>query len=214
MGMESTVLCRPCGQVFSADTDEAVVRMTLDHARQFHDTVLRESDVRQTIKHQPRDRNASSANALDDGASRRMHPVAAGGGVCLDWGNEKMSVKLGRAESGGEMTVIEAEIQSQDGPPLHVHERENEAYYVLDGEFEFVCGHDTFRGGPGTFVHSPRGIPHRYRNVGATSGRMLFSFTPAGIESFFGELRAQKQLNPEVMTKVAMKHGITIVAKG
>lgn len=208
MVMESTVLCMPCGQVFSADTDEEVVRLTQDHARQFHDTALGSNDVRPHIKHRERKERAGRSDA-----SRRMHRVAAGAGVCLDWGNEKMSVKLGTAASGGEMTVIEAEIQPQEGPPLHVHDRENEAYYVLSGEFEFVCGEDTFRGGAGTFVHSPRGVPHRYRNVGATAGRILFSFTPAGIERFFAELGEQKALNPEVMTQVARKHGIVIVAR-
>jgi 2-hydroxychromene-2-carboxylate isomerase len=46
--------------------------------------------------------------------------------------------------------------------------------------------------------------------VGATPGRLLLSYTPAGIEAFFAELHEQKELNPEVMTAVARKHGITI----
>jgi quercetin dioxygenase-like cupin family protein len=122
-----------------------------------------------------------------------------------------MHLKLTAAESGGELTVIEDVIAPGAGPPLHVHDRENETYYVLEGEFEFTCGDDVVRGGPGTFVHAPRRIPHRYCNVGSRPGRMLFGFTPAGIEAFFTELGSQKELNPPLMTEIARKHGITIL---
>lgn len=208
MVTESTILCVPCGHVFSAETDDEVVRMTMDHARQKHDTILRPDDLRPAIKRSTR---AVGAPANE---SRRMHQVIAGGGPCVPFGREKMNIKLATGQSGGELTVVEAEIEPQDGPPLHVHTRENEAYYVLEGEFEFVCGNDTFRGGPGTFVHSPREIPHRYQNVGNSTGRLLFNFTPAGIEAFFTELHQQNQLNPELMTGIARKYGITIEQAG
>jgi quercetin dioxygenase-like cupin family protein len=82
---------------------------------------------------------------------------------------------------------------------------------VLEGEFEFVCGGETVRGGPGTFVHAPRGLPHRYKNVGAATGRILFTFTPAGIEAFFGELVTQNERSREATAAVARKYGITMV---
>ncbi len=102
-------------------------------------------------------------------------------------------------------------IPPEVGPPLHVHEKENETYYVLDGEFEFVCGEDHVRGGPGTFVFAPRGVPHRYKNIGSAAGRMLFGFTPGGIEAFFTELGSQTELNLQVMTEIARRHGITML---
>lgn len=143
--------------------------------------------------------------------SRRIHHVPTGEGPCITYSGQVMNLKLGANESGGEMTVIEDVIEPAMGPPLHVHERENEAYYVLDGEFEFVCGDHMVRGGPGTFVHAPRGLPHRYRNVGAAPGRILFTFTPGGIEAFFSELGNQRELNPQRMVEIAAKHGITII---
>ncbi|HKU68560.1 MAG TPA: cupin domain-containing protein [Candidatus Baltobacteraceae bacterium] len=122
-----------------------------------------------------------------------------------------MRIKLGAGQSNGELTLIEDVIPPDSGPPLHVHEKENEAYYVLEGEFEFVCGSDRVAGGPGTFVFAPRGLPHRYKNVGAAPGRVLFGFTPGGIEEFFSELGAQEALNPQIMTEIARRHGITIL---
>ncbi|MGD1091990.1 MAG: cupin domain-containing protein [Bryobacteraceae bacterium] len=143
--------------------------------------------------------------------SRHIHYVPPHGGPCITYGGQVMNLKLTAAESGGELTLIEDVIAPGVGPPLHVHERENEAYYVLEGEFEFVCGDDIVRGGPGTFVHSPRGIPHRYCNIGSTPGRMLFGFTPAGIEAFFTELGNQQELTPPLMMEIARKYGITML---
>ena len=143
--------------------------------------------------------------------SRHIHHVPPNGGPCITYGGQVMNVKLTAVESGGELTVIEDVIQPGVGPPLHVHQRENEAYYVLEGEFEFICGADVVRGGPGTFVHSPRGVPHRYRNVGPAPGRLLFGFTPGGIEAFFTELGSQKELTPPLMISIAARHGITML---
>jgi len=142
----------------------------------------------------------------------RIHHVAPGQGPCIQYGGQTMNVKLAAAQSKGEMTVIEDVIPPNGGPPLHVHEKENESYYVLEGEFEFVCGDDRVSGGPGTFVFAPRGLPHRFKNIGATDGRVLFAFSPAGIEAFFGELGEQVELNPQIMTAIAQRHGITICA--
>lgn len=141
---------------------------------------------------------------------RSVHHVPAGQGPCIRYGSQEMNVKLAAAQSNGEMTVIEDLIQPDDGPPLHVHEKEHESYYVLEGEFEFVCGEDRVSGGPGTFVFAPRGLPHRYKNVGTMPGRILFTFSPGGIEAFFSELAAQSELNPQIMTEIARLHGITI----
>jgi mannose-6-phosphate isomerase-like protein (cupin superfamily) len=140
-----------------------------------------------------------------------IHHVAAGQGPCIRYGGQEMHLKLGAAQSNGELTLIEDVIPPDSGPPLHVHEKENETYYVLDGEFEFVCGSDRVTGGPGTFVFAPRGLPHRYKNIGRAPGRVLFGFTPAGIEEFFSELGAQEELNPQIMTEIARRHGITIL---
>lgn len=117
--------------------------------------------------------------------------AAPGEGACITSGTQHMNVKLSAAHSDGELTIIEASIAPGDGPPLHVHAKENESYYVLDGNFEFVCGEESARGGPGTFVFAPRNVPHRYRNVGDMRGRILFGFTPGGIEKFFAEAAAE-----------------------
>ncbi len=136
--------------------------------------------------------------------------VAAGEGACIATADQTMRIKAAADNSDGALTVIEASIVAGGGPPLHVHAIENEAYYVLQGDFEFICGDQTVRGGPGTFVFAPRNVPHRYCNVGPAPGRIMFTFTPAGIEKFFAE--AANEPVPERRVAIAAKFGISMLA--
>jgi mannose-6-phosphate isomerase-like protein (cupin superfamily) len=140
-----------------------------------------------------------------------IHHIPAGHGSCIQYGGHEMRVKLGAAQSNGELTLIEDVVPPNDGPPLHVHEKENETYYVLDGQFEFFCGADRVEGGRGTFVFAPRGLPHRFKNIGSAAGRILIGFTPAGIEAYFSEVAAQTEFTPEIMSAIGRRHGITIL---
>jgi quercetin dioxygenase-like cupin family protein len=67
--------------------------------------------------------------------------------------------------------------------PLHVHHREDEAFWILDGDVTFEVGDFTIEARVGDYVFGPRGIPHRY-TVGDAGARMLFIFTPGGFEEF------------------------------
>lgn len=89
------------------------------------------------------------------------------------------------AESGGSFTTLEVVSPPGSGPPPHIHETEDEAFYVLDGEFELVIGERVVRGGAGTYAIAPRGIVHRFQSTGDRDGRLLVTFTPGGIEGFF-----------------------------
>jgi hypothetical protein len=73
------------------------------------------------------------------------------------------------------------------GPPLHVHTREDEAFYLLDGELAVTCGDRTFSALPGSFVFLPRGMPHTFRVRGGQPARFLALFAPGGIEGLFIE---------------------------
>lgn len=70
------------------------------------------------------------------------------------------------------------------GPPLHLHRDVDEAFFVLEGHYDFHCGEDRIEAGPGAFVLLPRGLPHRYR-AGADGGRVLMFFPPGGAEDYF-----------------------------
>jgi uncharacterized protein (TIGR02246 family) len=68
--------------------------------------------------------------------------------------------------------------------PYHTHHREDEAFYVLEGEVGFVCDGKWLKAGPGTYVFGPRGIPHGFKIVGSAPARMLLLCAPGGFEHF------------------------------
>jgi quercetin dioxygenase-like cupin family protein len=91
------------------------------------------------------------------------------------------------AETGGAYFAMEAIVPAGGGPPPHIHRNEDETFYVLEGELEFLLGDRLVTGTAGDFVNVPRGIVHRFHNAGTARARLILTFTPAGIEKFFEE---------------------------
>lgn len=100
---------------------------------------------------------------------------------------DTLTFKATAAETGGSMTAIEVLAAPGGGPPPHVHANEDEAWYVLDGEFEILHGEQTLRLTAGGFAFVPRGTVHRFENVSDRHGRVLIIFTPGGMDGFFFE---------------------------
>jgi len=96
-------------------------------------------------------------------------------------------IKAGTDQTNGSFTFIENVIPSLQGPPLHVHRREDEMWYVLDGLFRFRADDEMFQAPAGSFVFVPRGTRHCFQNVSDATARILVMFTPSGMERFFEE---------------------------
>ncbi len=98
--------------------------------------------------------------------------------------------------------------------PYHTHHREDEAFYVLEGEIAFVCDGKWLRGGPGTWVFGPRELAHGFKVAGSAPARMLLLCAPAGFEHFVLELGVPfNDFAPPDMAKlmeVAAKYHIDI----
>jgi len=107
--------------------------------------------------------------------------------------------------------IMEATVPPGGGPPPHVHAREDEGFYVLEGEFAFEADGETVRAGAGTFLNLPKGSRHTFRNVGAAPGRMLILCAPAGIEAFFAAVDGK---GPRDLLRAAPEHGLTIFPPG
>ena len=99
-------------------------------------------------------------------------------------------IKLAGSETGQPFSVIEEETPPNGGPPLHRHSREDEAFYVIEGEFEFRIGEAALQPEAGTYILAPRGIPHTFKNIGETTGRVMATISPPGFEKFFVEVDA------------------------
>ncbi len=74
------------------------------------------------------------------------------------------------------------------GPPPHIHHREDEALYVLEGELELNVEGSISTAGPGSFVNIPKGTLHTWRNAGSTHAKVLGMVAPGGFEGFFEEV--------------------------
>jgi quercetin dioxygenase-like cupin family protein len=94
-------------------------------------------------------------------------------------------------ETGGGCFMFEAYVSPGNGPPPHVHSREDETFYVVEGEFEFLVDGAPTRLKAGEFLFARRDVPHSFRNVGAEAGKMIITATPAGLEDFFSEIGAK-----------------------
>jgi quercetin dioxygenase-like cupin family protein len=118
-------------------------------------------------------------------------------------------------ESGGAYFVMEALVPAGGGPPPHIHTREDETFYVLEGQIEFHLGDETIDAGPGDFVSVPRGAVHRFHNAGTETARLILTFTPAGIERWFEETleRAPNDVTdedvPDNLDEVAARYAAT-----
>lgn len=97
--------------------------------------------------------------------------------------NALYTIKLGEGETGGDLTMFEVEFTPTGNVPLHRHERESEAWYVLEGRVEFFVGSDRSEAGPGDLAYGPRGVPHQF-SVLSDRARLLVVTAPGGFDSF------------------------------
>ena len=115
-------------------------------------------------------------------------------------------LKASQRSTGGAVSVFETSIGA--GPPLHVHDREDECFYVLDGELSIRCGGDAFAAAAGSFVFLPRGRPHRFWAAGPPA-RLLLICVPGGIEDYFREINAAS--DDDERYRIGERYGIRVV---
>lgn len=95
---------------------------------------------------------------------------------------------LSGAQTGGAFTLLEAVVMPDAGPPPHVHHGEEETFVLLDGRMTFTVDGRTHDADPGSVLMVPRDVPHSYRNVGDGPAKMLFLYSPPGMDGMFPEL--------------------------
>jgi quercetin dioxygenase-like cupin family protein len=103
------------------------------------------------------------------------------------WYNGSLMTLLATGEeTQGKFALIEAVSRKGNDPPPHIHRREEEIFYVLEGEVAFLVGDRTIKGTPGTMIFLPRDLRHSF-TIESEHARMLILVTPAGLEGWFKE---------------------------
>jgi quercetin dioxygenase-like cupin family protein len=135
---------------------------------------------------------ALGQSSPDSSGSAEAHLVEAGQdrlGESHSLGFSRILFKVLPRETSGGLFLIEHKNLMKGGPPLHLHNSQEEWFYVMDGEVMFQLGDEKKLLHAGDSVLGPRGVPHAFSGLGQRPAHMLIAFTPAGkMESFFREV--------------------------
>jgi quercetin dioxygenase-like cupin family protein len=124
-------------------------------------------------------------------------------------------VKASAADTGGQYTLVEITAPAGLQAPLHVHSREDEGFYVLNGTVTIQVGEDLVELAAGEHAYGPRNIPHRF-TIGPEGARMLWVLTPGGFEDLVEEASVPAEtptvpppsvLPPANAAEIVLRHG-------
>ena len=130
------------------------------------------------------------------------YALAAGEGRKMSWFAATMLLKASSPDIG----VTETVIAPGDEPPLHVHQNEDEWFYVIEGEVTFHVGDQNLFGTKGAFVHFPKRIPHTF-TVESPRAHFILMNTPGGFERMF-EMAPK---TPEEAVRALKAYGVEVV---
>lgn len=139
--------------------------------------------------------------------------VHAGEAQVLDVLGDRTQVLLTAKETGGRYSLVRTEGPLHSGPPLHLHENEDELFLIEEGRVEFTLGHEKIVAEAGDVVWAPRGSTHTFRRL-TDGARMVVFMTPGGMDEFFfdcDKLAAMGDFSPQSVIELCAQYGITIL---
>lgn len=147
--------------------------------------------------------------------------VSSGKGEARWWLGALAEIKATAADTAGQFTLIEMTHPPGYEAPLHVHHREDEAFWILDGNATLYVGEETIQVSAGDYALGPRDIPHRY-TVGEDGCRMLYVLTPGGFEELVKDMSepatsrtvpppTQRPPDMARVQQIANKHGCELL---
>ncbi len=114
--------------------------------------------------------------------------VPPDGGTTVHLVGDTYTTLLTGDQTGGAFTLLEALVPPDTGPPPHRHLAEDETFLLLEGALTFHLGDAVHEAVPGTVLFVPRGADHSFRTSGTAPARMLFMYSPSGMEGMFAEI--------------------------
>ncbi|MBZ5613110.1 MAG: quercetin 2,3-dioxygenase [Acidobacteriia bacterium] len=159
----------------------------------------------------------ATAAQADGFAAAQFEPILmdAGGGHTFTMLGTSMRFLATAASTGGRYTVLEQVTPPGWGPPRHIHSREDEIFYILEGSYELHVGRERRTVSAGASAVLPRGIPHGFRNVASTHSRLLCVITPGGFEEYFlAVARCSPPPSPAQLIELARPFGLSLLPPG
>ena len=126
----------------------------------------------------------------DDKFHQEPVVVSPGSDEQLNIAGDKALHKIKSSATNGVFSVLEFVTPPGKGVALHVHEREDELVYLLEGEIEVTLGNQKMKAVPGVMALLPRGIPHGFTNIGNKPSTLLDTILPGQFDNYFVELAA------------------------
>ena len=121
---------------------------------------------------------------MNEEVAAKAFGLKEGEGEARWWGGPSLAtIKATGKETGGRYTLVEVLGAEGEEAPLHVHHREDEAFWIIEGELTFQVGEETIKASPGSYLYGPKDVPHRY-TVDSGPAKLLFILSPAGFEEF------------------------------
>ncbi len=146
-----------------------------------------------------------------------FHPVLAdaGAGTAFAMLGTTMRLIASAADTGGRYTMLEQVTPPGWGPPRHIHSREDEMFYVLEGVYDLHVGDERRTVSAGASAVLPRNVPHGFRNAASTPSRLLSIIAPGGLEEYFLALgKCSPPPNPAQLAELARPFGLTLLPPG
>jgi len=145
--------------------------------------------------------------------------AAAGGFVVLPGAVPRFSGPQGREaditevlvtaeQTGGALGMFRQTIAPKSGPPTHVHQTEDEFFYVVSGEFKVKLGDRVMSAPAQSLIFVPRGTAHTFQNIGTGPGVLLVGVTPGGFEKL---LQERQSVNAETNRALMRAHNMEVV---
>jgi quercetin dioxygenase-like cupin family protein len=121
---------------------------------------------------------------MNEDVASKVFGLKEGEGEAWWWGGVSLAtIKATGKETGGHYALVEVLGAEGEEVSLHVHHREDEAFWVIEGELTFQVGDETIKASPGSFLFGPKDVPHGF-TVDSGPARLLFLLSPAGFEEF------------------------------
>jgi quercetin dioxygenase-like cupin family protein len=135
------------------------------------------------------------------------------------WFGQLAIIKATADDTAGGFTLVEIIVNAGYETPLHIHHREDEGFWMVDGSATFTVGDRTIEAGPGAYLFGPKDVPHKWK-AGPDGARILYFFAPAGFEDLIREMSVPAAalvppppdvLPPANALEIAAKYGIELL---